>query len=357
MDIKDELALSYYNEITTLDSQHNISLVQHVENKQIYVKKTLNVYNLDVYSYLKDNPILGIPRIYELIEDTSSIIVIEDFISGQSLEKILSQGGSLPEDTVVNYVIQLCKIVSQLHTSFPPIIHRDIKPTNIIITPNNDVMLIDLNAAKYASEKNEDTTLLGTRGYAAPEQYGFGSSSTQTDIYAIGMLINTMLNGSFTQDVIKGNLYPIIKRCTELTPQNRYNSVDELSNALRPFLNNSDQSNRHSFKEFLPPGYRSGNYVNMIIATAYYAFSAWMCSGLQFQQPTTHASLILERFGCFSMMLVIPLCTFNYLDVQDRFPLCKSENRLKRILGVVVLDIIAFISTMVITIIVSMIFS
>lgn len=357
MDIKDELALSYYNEITTLDSQHNISLVQHVETKQIYVKKVLNVFNLEIYSYLKDNPIIGIPQIYELVEHESSIIIIEDYISGRSLERVLSESGSMSEDRVVNYVMQLCRIVSKLHTSFPPIIHRDIKPTNIIITPTDEVVLIDLNAAKYASEKDEDTTLLGTRGYAAPEQYGFGSSNIQTDIFAIGMLMNTMLNGCFTQEIISGKLHSIIKRCTELTPQNRYKSIDELSNALRPFLISRDHDSKRNLRDFLPPGYRSGNYVNMIIATAYYAFSAWMCSGLQFQQPTTRASLMLERIGCFSMMLVIPLCTFNYLDVHDRFPLCKSENRLKRIIGVVALDIIAFISVMVITIIVSMIFS
>ena len=89
----------------------------------------------------------------------------------------------------------LCNILEALHSMTPPIIHRDIKPSNIIITSYNYAMLLDFNAAKQFSGQNEsDTVLIGTPGYAAPEQYGFGSSSPKTDIYSLGIVLREMLD-------------------------------------------------------------------------------------------------------------------------------------------------------------------
>lgn len=89
---------------------------------------------------------------------------------------------------------ELCEILEKLHSANPPIVHRDIKPSNIIITNYDHVILLDFNAAKYFTDPNtSDTILLGTKGYAAPEQYGFGSSTPQTDIYAVGILLKELV--------------------------------------------------------------------------------------------------------------------------------------------------------------------
>lgn len=344
MNIQNELALSFYKEIALLNAEHQVALVQHLQTKQIYVKKTLDVYNLNVYSYLKDNPVHGLPRIYELIQQDRSLIIIEDFISGQSLEKILATEGAISEERVIRYTIQLCETLLKLHASTPPIIHRDIKPTNIIITPNDTAILIDLNAAKHASDKDEDTTLLGTRGYAAPEQYGFGSSGAQTDIYAIGKLMNTMLNGSFSQQTVEGRLKPIIKKCTELTPSNRYRSIKGLRNALYRLNNGSHKAIIPiELRHLLPPGFRSGSYANMCVASAYYLFTAWLCFDMKFKDTSFLISLI-QQIGVFLMLLSIPFSTFNYADIHNRFPLCNSENKITKILGIILLNLVVLIS-------------
>ncbi len=357
MNIQNELSLSFYKEIALLNVEHQVALVQHIQTKQIFVKKTLDVYNLDVYSYLKDNPVTGIPKIYELIQKDRSLIVIEDYISGQSLEKILETEGALPEDKVIRYTLQLCETLSKLHSSVPPIIHRDIKPTNIIITPFDTAILIDLNAAKHESDKDEDTTLLGTRGYAAPEQYGFGSSGAKTDIYAIGKLMNTMLNGSFSQQTVDGRLNSVIKKCTELSPSHRYNSINDLKNTLSRLGNgNSKYFIPVEKQQLLPPGFRTGSFPNMLVATAYYIFTIWMSWDMQFKDATV-ATTIIQRICVFLLLLSFPFCTLNYADIHSMFPLCKSDKPAVKVLGIVLLNVFVVFSIFVIMLISVSLFS
>ena len=354
MNIQDELILSYYKDIATLSSSNKIQLVQHIENKQIFVKKTLDVFNYNVYATLKEHPIPGIPRIYELVKNEGELIVIEDYISGTSLEGIIEKEGALPEERVIKYALQLCEIVLELHDSKPSIIHRDIKPTNIIITPTDNVVLIDLDAAKQPSNSDKDTVLLGTMGYAAPEQFGFGSSGVQTDIYAIGILINTMLRGSFSKQPVNGKLNRVIRKCTELSPTNRYKNVNELLNVLCRF-SNSPNNRIQNWMRFLPPGFRSGNYIHMIIAFAYYLLIVWLFKDMHFE----HADGLkedLERIGSFLMFIAVPFFTCNYLDIHQKLPLCNSENSAIKLIGIILYNVLLVFSIMFITLILAAIF-
>ena len=120
----------------------------------------------------------------------------------------------------------MLKILKNFHNANPPIVNRDIKPKNVIITEQNSVILLDFNAAKiYSDSEMKDTLLLGTPGYAAPEQYGFGQSSVKTDIYAVGIMLKEMV-----QSVEKYNvkLDDIIKKCTQLNPNDRYLNIEDL---------------------------------------------------------------------------------------------------------------------------------
>lgn len=183
MDLNHRLAVSYYKTIAGINEQHNVYLVQHSEAGHICIKKILDVYNSNIYEYLYNNHIQGTPRIIDYYEDNNRLIVIEEYISGCSLQDKINNS-TLTINDITTYVTDLCNILEKLHSVNPSIIHRDIKPSNIIITEYNHAVLLDFNAAKYFSPTaNEDTTLLGTQGYAAPEQYGFGSSSPKTDIY------------------------------------------------------------------------------------------------------------------------------------------------------------------------------
>ena len=134
------------------------------------------------------------------------------------------------EDEAVSMIIQLCRILKQLHRCRSPIIHRDLKPANIMISSDGVVKLIDFNAAKeYRMGQMEDTCLMGTREYAAPEQYGFGQSDARTDIYALGVILNRLLTGDFPKNKLyEGRLKPVIQTCIQMDADARYQSVELL---------------------------------------------------------------------------------------------------------------------------------
>lgn len=165
-------------------------------------------------------------------------LYIEEYIEGSSLSEHLREGTFEPFEAA-RIVRDLCCILNELHTQRQPIIHRDIKPSNIMIAKSGEVVLLDMNVAKwYNSEENEDTRLLGTRNYAAPEQVGYGmkASSNKTDIYAVGILLNVMLTGKFPKEKpAQGKLWNVIERCISLDANSRYRA-DELIERLDNYL-------------------------------------------------------------------------------------------------------------------------
>ncbi len=226
--------LSEYRQLTSLNAEHGVYLMQHVETGELYVQKTLVNYQADIFAGLKAEPVPNMPRIIEAIEDGGRLIVIESYVSGRTLQKILDQDGPLPVQQVLDIGLQLCAVLKQLHVR--GIIHRDIKPSNVILSDEGVVNLLDLDAAKvYKAEEQADTRLIGTQGYAAPEQYGFGASSPVTDIYAAGVLLNVLAAGEFPNaaNTPDASLNEVIRRCVRMEPGSRYQSVEELEKALR----------------------------------------------------------------------------------------------------------------------------
>ena len=351
MDIQNELRLSYYAEIGALNEEHKVMLVQHKETKQIFVKKTMLLYDKSVYEYLREHHIQGTPFIHEVISDGSALVVIEELVSGENLKRILEKSGAMPEKKVEKYALQLCEILSSLHSAEPPIIHRDIKPDNIIITPSDNVVLIDLNAAKRAGtddSKTEDTVLLGTKGYAAPEQYGFGTSNVQADIYAVGMLINTMVHGEYSRDVKTCVLSDVIGKCIRLDPEERYRSVNELKNAILKTAEGGTDVRR-----FLPPGFRTGNPIHMLVAVAYYLFSVMVVWDMEFKN-SDRIETVIERVASFFIFMAVAFCTCDYGGIQKKIFLCRSENPILRAVGVLLLNFTAVAVVVLVAIILCM---
>lgn len=343
MDYSQKLSLSFYKTIATLNQAHNIFLVQHQDTNKIYVKKILSIYNLGIYKKLSEHPICGIPKIIDYYENEDELIVIEDYISGCSLEELIHTQ-TLELTDILHYCIELCTILHQLHTMHPPIIHRDIKPSNIIITEYGHVVLLDFNAAKFFStDASSDTILLGTKGYAAPEQYGFGASSPKTDIYALGILLKEL--GS-SLPIIPSYLTRIINKCTELNPSDRYDTIKELSDELSLFLMpQPPRPKTHSCHRFLPPGFRTHTFWKMLLATLHYVFFFWLSLSLEVEN-TYGTALWIERIFVFIMFLSVVLISCNYLDIQKLFPLCNSRHRTLRSLGIFLFDAIVVIIQM-----------
>ena len=340
MDYSSRLSISYYKTVATINEPHQIFLVQHQETGKFYVKKILDVYSLDVYRYLKDNPIIGIPRIIDFHEENGKLTLIEEFAPGTTLrEKIESR--TLTQELIGTYMIKLCEILEKLHSHNPPLIHRDIKPSNIMINSYDEVILLDFNAAKYSSNnktKESDTVLLGTQGYAAPEQYGFGESSPQTDIYSIGIILKEAIESLAN---ITHKFDSIISKCTQMDPTRRFQSAKELKVALMKALGNdlSSEADQVSITSFLPPGFRTMTPGKMIVAIPVYIMIFWLCFTLEVKN-TYGAALWLERIFVLLIMLGDIFIGYNYLGILSKFPLCRNDNKVIRTIGAALFIII-----------------
>ena len=342
MDYSKELALSYYRTIAVINEPHNIYLVQHQETSKIYIKKILDIYNSSVYEYLYHHPIEGIPKIIDYEENNGKLTIIEEYISGTSLsEKI--EAHDLSESDIRTCMEDLCNILEKLHSIRPAILHRDIKPSNIIITSYHHPVLLDFNAAKFYSHSEEDTVLLGTAGYAAPEQYGFGSSSPRTDIYALGIVLKKMADSMETKSK---HFNAIIDKCTQLNPAERFESISELRDALTSPKLPVKVSSPRSASDFIPPGFRTRTLWKMTVAGITYPL-LFIFSMTMKVDNTTGVSLWITRICFFLMGLAIIFGSFNYRNIQRLIPLCQSRKRWVHYLGIVLLDAILIVILMV----------
>lgn len=340
MTIDQELRLSYYRQVADINAEHCIYLVQDVRTNKFYVKKLLTVYNAGIYRYLQANHIANTPKIILAEEDGGVLTVIEEFIPGDTLEEILERNGPLPEEQVIGITIQLCRILSAFHHCTPAIVNRDIKPSNIKLTPDGVVKLLDMNAAKWSScQSAADTVLLGTQGYAAPEQYGFGPSSVLTDIYSVGVLMNVLLTGELPNRCMAGGrLGSIVRKCVELSPAGRYQSVAQLQAALDALFGKTAQpEGKADRRRFLPPGFRSRNVVKWLFSTLGYALLLAVCAGFSVENAGT-LELVLNRVTFTAAVLCMVLFNGNYLDVQRHFAMTRSKSRWIRWLGMAIVD-------------------
>ncbi|WP_342985555.1 serine/threonine-protein kinase [Clostridium saudiense] len=231
---------SKYSELTELNNsaKSNVYLVRSEVDGRIYIKKELKNYNIDVYKQIMNIENFYMARVYEVFKCEDSLIVIEEFINGQTLQAILDNEGPLEEAKAIKYMINLCSILDVLHNLNPAVIHRDIKPSNIIIDNNGILKLIDFDVSRvYKEERNMDTHILGTKGYAPPEQFGFEQTDCRSDIYSVGVMLNVLTTGKHIKEELnEGKLKGIIKKCTNISPDNRYSNVKELKKALENVL-------------------------------------------------------------------------------------------------------------------------
>lgn len=348
MNSEDMAILSFYEEKATVSDKSEVFLVQHRETGRFYIKKHLSIYDRELYTSLKDMNIPGIPRIYHIAEDGNRLIVIEEYINGAPLSSFISEHGPFSACDAADIISNLCDILSVLHSCTPPIIHRDIKTSNIIISSDMQVTLIDFNASKkFDSGKNYDTCLMGTAEYAAPEQFGFSQSDARTDIYALGILLNILITGCFPKDVLcSGSAARVVTKCTQMDPARRYSSVLQLKSALRYI---SDTPVKHLYP-FLPPGFRTMTWWKIIIALIMYPLLATLCLSLDLKDCNSVPQLYTERalIGAW-MIFTVALCC-NYLNLADRFPLTRSRIQLVRLFGMALWSFAAFASAALISV-------
>lgn len=184
----------------------------------------------EVSRKLLDYTCPNLPTVYEVAEKDGENLVLEEFIQGDTLGFLL-QGALFSTRETRRIAMQVCRALWVLHSLGA--VHRDVKPENIILR-GDEAVLIDFDAARlHKPEHDTDTQILGTTGFAAPEQYGLSQSDIRTDIYAMGILINVMLTGEHpSKKLAGGKMGRIVDRCTHVNPQRRYQNVLRLMEAL-----------------------------------------------------------------------------------------------------------------------------
>lgn len=172
-----------------------------------------------------------LPRIYEVRQEGTRCMVLEEYLDGSTVAQIL-ENGLYTERGVRQVMAAVCEGAGFLHRH--GYIHRDIKPENVMVCSDGRVVLLDFDASReYKPQATRDTCVIGTAGYAAPEQFGVAQTDSRADLFAMGVMMNVMLTGQHpARRAYVGKLAPIIEKCTQLDPNKRFSSVWELQERL-----------------------------------------------------------------------------------------------------------------------------
>lgn len=206
-----------------------VSVVRHKKSGTRYVFRR---YSGSGEVYRRLLPVLcpHLPQIVEAAEQDGQTAVLEEYVQGDTLAELL-MGARLTEREARQVTMQLCQALHVLHSMGA--VHRDVKPENVILR-GSDAVLIDFDAARiYKDESESDTQVLGTTGFAAPEQYGIFQSDERADIFSLGVLLNIMLTGKHpSREMAAGKMGRIVRKCTMTAPEQRYQSARALMEVL-----------------------------------------------------------------------------------------------------------------------------
>ena len=213
-------------------SDKNDCKVLRVRNKSTEQDMVIRSFSTAVSAYEELYKInaQNLPLIYDVINCEDGQIVLEEFIEGVTISEVMESGNYhyLGTRKVIRAVCHALKVLHERN-----LVHRDIKPENVVIGKDGRVVLIDFNAARKISFASKDTVIMGTVGYASPEQLGVAQSDARTDIYALGVLLNVMITGKHpSEKMAKGKAGRIVRKCTNVNPDERYQTAENLANTL-----------------------------------------------------------------------------------------------------------------------------
>lgn len=213
-------------------SEKNGGNVLRLRHKELKKDLILRQYpeRIAAYTLLSGIRCENLPEIYDETDCEDGQIILEEFIDGATVAQIM-ECGRYHAQGAKKVLRCVCHALSVLHCR--GIVHRDVKPENVMVTATGRVVLIDFNAARQVSNASQDTVILGTVGYASPEQLGVSQSDARTDIYAAGVLLNVMLTGQHPSiKLASGRMGRIVENCTAINPDHRYSSAQKLAEVL-----------------------------------------------------------------------------------------------------------------------------
>lgn len=285
-----------------------------------------------------------LPSIIDVIDCDDTFLIVMDYIEGNPLSKALETSGAQNQDDVIEWAKQLCDVLGYLHSRKPPIIYRDMKPSNVMLKPDGNVMLIDFGTAReFKSTSVADTTCLGTQGYAAPEQFGgHGQTDARTDIYCLGATMYHLVTGHNPatppyemypirqwNPMLSSGLEEIILKCTQRNPEDRYQSCAELLYALDHYKDLDIENKKvqsFKWKTFL-----ASFIMTIVMLAGTIGFSA----GLTVQTSSTYESYIANGDSAVSQdaaekyyLDAINVDPANPLAYQKLLERCTSDSKL-----------------------------
>ncbi len=264
----EKMRLWTVEEIETISPE--LTKVRSVFTGQIMIKRISDPASIDTMRSLCGIRNKNLMAIYDAEIIGGVCVSLGEYVDGKTLSELVEERGVYSEKDTIFIVASVCSGLKSLHMH--DIVHRDINPNNVMIDNSGTVKIIDYDISRTVKDKqSKDTEIMGTRGFAAPEQFGFQQTSERADIYSCGVLMNYLLTGKLpNEQMYNGPLGSVIAKCIELDPKNRYTGIDYLRAVLindRRYLKLMNKSEIESMRFRPLPGYRSKHFFPKLLTT------------------------------------------------------------------------------------------
>ena len=312
-EVLDDFLKSTYEDLFPLDAAQKVWAIRHTGSSDICVRKEVAAESCAIARRAMNITNIHIVNIRHIIDDGDRHYIVEDYIHGSTLQELHDGGRRFGESEAVSYMLQLLDGLSALHGA--GIVHRDISPKNVLLTDDGIIKLIDFGISHFADPaRSQDTQILGTAGFAAPEQFGFQRSTEKADIYSAGVLLNWMLTGAMPNERVPENqsLSRIISKATEMEPRARYASAEDMARALEG-------------RPKIPPlpGFRTGKLWKKIVAGIVYVFCGFFLFMYTFDALFISHDYFREIMSAVIVFAVSPLILGNYSYFDRKIPIIR----------------------------------
>lgn len=334
---KSKLLLWQFREIGQINKNTVVVYNDYLQRQMIL--KILPRQNLPVLKDIMKIKHPNLMEIYDVMDDGINCNCLCEFVFGNNLDKIVYKKMGVDPKTAEKWMVQLCNGVETLHQK--NIIHRDITPNNVMIDYEGNIKLIDFNISRERKQSaSRDTTVMGTAGYASPEQFGFTQTGFGADIYAMGVLLNFMLTGKMPNEKLcSGKYASIVKKATQIKEEDRYSNVYQMELALQ---GNGNEKLSFADKFLLNlPGFRSNKTSHKVIAIiGYVLYFILLYCAIDVTFINGDVESLINGFVAWS--LVPYICFFDVGNVS-RFlgkGTQQSKKTILKIIGVALMVII-----------------
>lgn len=334
---KSKLLLWQFREIGQINKNTVVVYNDYLQRQMIL--KILPRQNLPVLKDIMKIKHPNLMEIYDVMDDGINCNCLCEFVFGNNLDKIVYNKMGVDPKIAEKWMVQLCSGVEELHNR--NIIHRDITPNNVMVDYDGNIKLIDFNISREKKQNaTRDTTILGTAGYASPEQFGFTQTGFGADIYAMGVLLNFMLTGKMPNEKLcSGKYASIVKKATQIKEEDRYSNVYQMELALQ---GNGNEKLSFADKFLLNlPGFRSNKTSHKVIAIiGYVLYFILLYCAIDVTFINGDVESLINGFVAWS--LVPYICFFDVGNIS-RFlgkGTQKSKKTLLKIIGVALMVII-----------------